>query len=344
MYEYRKTIIDQIAETNCKFGFIAGDNIYPRYKIKNKKTKSKEKHVFIKTLNWIDYAKSKLINSNKHTYMIFGNHDIEDQILINYQIKLKDSKFEVISNTDIVKAFMINHINYICIDSNIFFSNIKDETYIQKIILTFKHNCQNIIITHEPIHSMKTKKNVEKTQWTNIGLLVLECIKQFLLKCTFETNREYKDCKHKFLFMSADTHLFQLYTIDYKSLEIEFTIPCITVGTGGAELDTPFLESNPSGLFQRLITGHQHINGTIFKEQSTHGYVLFNPEEMSGTFIEVSPNEKQSKCKNIKFKVLQQSFKINEYEMSCPIIEYTKKEDCNPHDNNKIILSSFSDD
>lgn len=232
--DYRSNILKLVREdkTPYNFGIITGDNIYP---IKN----SEGEKLFYKNTFRKLYELNTLIPNGlerEYTFLnvILGNHDEEDSKCV-----LEEER-RILGLFDNLKLYETNFIvekplaYYVYINTNEMHLSelIKFLEKIDEKIEQFDTNKWFIFIGHNPLYSFKYK--IKKDKHPNYTELHPEIIKI--------VNKIYLNGLNKMLYLCADTHNFQLINIINNDLENEFCLPIVIVGTGGAKLDSIFLE------------------------------------------------------------------------------------------------------
>lgn len=230
-------------QPNYDMGILLGDNIYPlKTKQLKRKTKKSLTQKYLKMSKKVKKVKSFLKESeyfyqeiinitdyltrdsslDKKLHIILGNHDVENNCVLNNQIKNFTNDLcsiyedNTILETENAFFIMLNTNN---IENIIeFLENLVENT------INFK-NKWVIFCAHDPIISYKPKKKKIFQKIDNIDI-VLEKIK----------NLHYK----KILYICADTHNFQVINIFSLPEEDtdEFEIPIVVLGTGGANPDS----------------------------------------------------------------------------------------------------------
>jgi len=231
-FDYRLAVSDLINSNQpiYHFGIIAGDNVYPH-------KSNKKKNYYWHTLQFgFDVILALLKNRTitKKIYGTIGNHDVDNDKILKYQI----THSNIIMPNNMYIQPISNNLRLIFIDTNLYQKNNNYPTESQQ---NLKNNFYNVIdkkqaedkldkylqdpfegwtivIGHEPICSFKKKGDKIKED-------TLEGFQPMLDKLA-----SIPQC----VYMCADTHSFQAWNITTRNGD---KLPMIVAGTGGAEPD-----------------------------------------------------------------------------------------------------------
>ena len=319
----RSNILDLI-EKNIKkydFGVLGGDNIYP---MKLKDGKSKYKIYYRSSINYINRildissrirrkTKKKNYYLGKKLHVILGNHDykkknfkIQKKLFLNKNSKLYDYN----------NYFTSKYADYHFLDTN----NLLLLNDYLKFIDTKNKNKWIILIGHEPILSLKDKKND------------LQILKEDKINYSREIINRLKELDYpKMIYICADTHNFQFLNLQDK--ENNFDLPIIIAGTGGANPD----DLKGLRVNKDILKDFNIDNIRINKLLEPYGYLSFNIYKNKVIFSYIQCDRISSFMIRInkKNKLIISEEKYDKFNINC---SKKKKFNCSTLKNNKIIL------
>jgi len=310
-------VSEHIKENDTDFVIVAGDNYYPTKKGK----KGKKEKIFDEDSFHSGFK--CLLDINKETYVLMGNHDLQ------YEKKLYSKIAEPLDKCHITKNQISNYKNdliydsqyYINGDSLILFLNtslytsdknkmfdcFKQYRYpyaksideiieieresLYEIANEFKYCKEIIIVGHHPMVSLRNKKIIEHLNEDGLNLFDE-------LYSLFQDKNKYYLC--------ADVHQYQKGTIQHG----KHTIIQYVVGTGGTKLDDDKCHELTTKTFPKY-----NLSYTMEEcDNKNFGYLLFDGSEFS--FIKVKTN-------------FNDDFYLSPYEKEIPIKLFKKLQTTN---------------
>jgi hypothetical protein len=236
--DYRKALIDKlILEPNkYDFGIIAGDNVYPHKKIGEKKIKNYYKHT-------LEYGFNDLLGPlkestfDKKIYATIGNHDVEKDSILKYQITHNN----IVMPNNMYMEKISDYLRIIFLDTNINAKDLIDKYKFTDKLDEFKtkegNNFYNVKNSHDVLMRLNEYLDEEFYGWTIVighePIFTFKKEKSSKLD-NFQEILEKLASISRCVYMCADTHSFQAWNI---VTEKHKSLPMIVVGTGGADPD-----------------------------------------------------------------------------------------------------------
>jgi hypothetical protein len=321
-FKINSMVLKKINLKKYDFISVAGDNYYPD-KIKNE---SKDENIVIKRYNDKNFTNGfNCLPDDIKKYIIFGNHDIMDEmegiencgVLKSTQLLESKNKNMIIFN-NVLHIFQTNTL-IIFIDSTLydiknkdqlindtcyrhFFSDFKGQhktlrdlidyqnatiNEIIEKILTDGNTITNLIfIAHHPLFSIRTKLD----KHTHESKPKITGIFDFINIFEDITNKDRLK-QTSFYYLCADTHLYQHGNIKFSNGKI---VKQYIVGTGGAEFDNGSFEGkeDPKKIIKETITGLNdsgiHIISYEIKEEiiNKYGFITVNYKDPNNITIQ----------------------------------------------------------
>lgn len=300
-------VSDHIKKNDSDIVIVAGDNYYPEKSKDKTKTKTKTKGNKSKTFDErnFDSGFNCLVDINKPTYILMGNHDIQyEKTLLDSDGKnldmchiigrqlgemskknlsfkerylLTDNELILFLNTSLYTSDKDEMLNCFQMykeginqpsEEDIDSFIIEEYNFFTDIIGNHLDKDKLIIVGHHPIVSVRDKKKIECL--SHDGLILLD-----ELYALFEMKEKFYLC--------ADVHQYQTGVVTINDNKIVQHV----VGTGGTALDD--VKCKELGEHTVYASGNMSISYNMeYCDNKHHGYLLYDGSKFK--FIQVNTN------------------------------------------------------
>lgn len=243
-------VIQSLVKQSYDFGIIAGDNIYP-YK------KEKNKIYYSETLTrGYNYLQRNLQN-NKTKHVILGNHNVAANSIKEMEINIYKTPFMLY--TEIATCCTICFKNFIFLNTNLITPEHMNDviTTLNSQLSSLTNDLPIFIVGHEPLVAAKKKDGnsfVYLHGFTNIVALLFEYIKK----------------GKNIAYLCADVHNFQAISVSCG----QSILPIIVSGTGGADPDLDIF--NESDMSSHVKAGMEIYNIEVKIKEKPYGYCIID--------------------------------------------------------------------